>query len=758
MKDPFAIERAIAQTKIKTEKKQSDEFLDTFGKPLIKALKGDLEPLIKANKGEPGKTPVKGTDYFTDAEIEAIKKDVLAQIPTPENGKDGEVNYDLVFAYVIEQISKIPKPKDGEPGKDAVVDTAQIIAEVLKQIPKTEKLTVDYSKIQELIDEKVKTIPWNEKRVVGYSSLKQLTDVILDGVPQDSKGNYILTPGGTGGGHTIEDEGTPLTQRTNLNFVGAGVAVTDDAGNDATIVTITSGGGGGGTVNSIVAGNNIDVDATDPANPIVSVETLTLADISDVTASVTELNYIDGVTSAIQSQLNNKEPLKGADDNYVTDAEKAALHAAATVTDSTSIDLTITGQDITAQREALTGAITAPKNSNTTSLGSFTKAQLDTAVSDGNVLYVGDVTTNATHTGEVTGSGALTVDKTAITNKTDTVITASDRIIFADASDTDNLKSDTVQGILDLVSGGSNTYFNDIYIDQSGGTSDTYGVITGTINGSNALFTVSQSVYATGTLKVWLNGQLMTQGTGEDFVETTPASGTFTFNTAPATGSLITVEYQKVVTNSDTIGNVQGPASATDNAIARYDSTSGKLIQNSAMTVDDAGAFTATDGSKVTGATTGAFGYIVLAVENTDDEGRAELSLDTDDGAYAGFIAMGGSNASGTPRRLDIGTRVNGPIGFWTYDTIRAQMEATGGMEFYHEVTVPHEVFDDTAWSTSPLVPTQQAVRDRFRVAVVRVIHGSTAGTTRPDTPYVEWVGSVEPTNATNNDTWVVTP
>jgi hypothetical protein len=48
--------------------------------------------------------------------------------------------------------------------------------------------------------------------------------------------------GGGGGGHTIQDEGTPLTQRTNLNFVGAGVAVTDDAGNDATVVTIGSSG------------------------------------------------------------------------------------------------------------------------------------------------------------------------------------------------------------------------------------------------------------------------------------------------------------------------------------------------------------------------------------------------------------------------------------------------------------------------------------------------------------------------------------
>lgn len=44
------------------------------------------------------------------------------------------------------------------------------------------------------------------------------------------------------------------------------------------------------------------------------------------------------------------------------------------------------------QRAALTGAVTASAGSNTTALGSFTKAQLDTAVSDGNILYVGDVT------------------------------------------------------------------------------------------------------------------------------------------------------------------------------------------------------------------------------------------------------------------------------------------------------------------------------------------------------------------------------
>ena len=49
-----------------------------------------------------------------------------------------------------------------------------------------------------------------------------------------------------------------------------------------------------------------------------------------------------------------------------------------------------------------------------------------------------------------------------------------------------------------------------------------------------------------------------------------------------------------VITNSSPSlgGDVVGPASATDNAIARFDTTTGKLIQNSVVTVSDTGAIT----------------------------------------------------------------------------------------------------------------------------------------------------------------------
>lgn len=81
-----------------------------------------------------------------------------------------------------------------------------------------------------------------------------------------------------------------------------------------------------GGIASVVAGNNIDVDNTDPANPIVSVEALTVADITDFDIEVS----------------NNTDVA----------ANTSARHSAVTVTDSSEIDFTLTGQDITASIKA----------------------------------------------------------------------------------------------------------------------------------------------------------------------------------------------------------------------------------------------------------------------------------------------------------------------------------------------------------------------------------------------------------------------
>lgn len=64
---------------------------------------------------------------------------------------------------------------------------------------------------------------------------------------------------------TVQDEGTPLTARPNLNFVGDGVTVTDDAGNTATVVTIPGGGGSVDDASTTVKG--VVKLATAPASP-----------------------------------------------------------------------------------------------------------------------------------------------------------------------------------------------------------------------------------------------------------------------------------------------------------------------------------------------------------------------------------------------------------------------------------------------------------------------------------------------------------
>ena len=73
---------------------------------------------------------------------------------------------------------------------------------------------------------------------------------------------------GGSGGHVIKDEaGAGLTARTNLNFTGAGVEATDNAGTDSTDVTISGGGSGDSVTVNGSATTDVDLDDADPAAP-----------------------------------------------------------------------------------------------------------------------------------------------------------------------------------------------------------------------------------------------------------------------------------------------------------------------------------------------------------------------------------------------------------------------------------------------------------------------------------------------------------
>lgn len=65
-------------------------------------------------------------------------------------------------------------------------------------------------------------------------------------------------------------------------------------------------------------------------------------------------------------------------------------------------------------------------------------------------------------------------------------------------------------------------------------------------------------------------------------------------------------------------GNVIGPGSSTDNAIARYDSTTGKIIQNSAVTVaDTTGVIAGTQGVTLSGSSSGTTALVATAAAGT---------------------------------------------------------------------------------------------------------------------------------------------
>lgn len=127
--------------------------------------------------------------------------------------------------------------------------------------------------------------------------------------------------------------------------------------------------------------------------------------------------------------------------------------------------------------------------------------------------------------------------------------------------------TDDGSGVVTITTGGSGgggyTYFVDETPD-----SGTYGLLVGDVDGVNDTFTTSEGTYVTGKLVVWLNGQQISQGAGaNEYTEGTPSAGTFTFNTPPETGDVVTAQYMTV----SSTGGIQSVVAGTNVQIDNTD-------------------------------------------------------------------------------------------------------------------------------------------------------------------------------------------
>lgn len=237
-------------------------------------LEGISVVTLKGDKGDKGDRGDDGLDSTVQGPqgIQGEKGDKGEAGIDGIDGKDGKDGRDGVDGIDGKDGLDGADGKNGKNGKDGSPDTPdEVVEKINKSAVKID--TKQVKGLQEVISE-VDKIGRTPRSVGGGGTrkLKELPDVNITN-PTDNQaltydsatGKWVNeTVSGSGGGHTIEDEGTPLTQRTNLNFVGSGVAVTDDAGNDATVVTVDGGSGVTRTVTvssgSFTAGSSASTD------------------------------------------------------------------------------------------------------------------------------------------------------------------------------------------------------------------------------------------------------------------------------------------------------------------------------------------------------------------------------------------------------------------------------------------------------------------------------------------------------------------
>lgn len=215
---------------------------------VIKVLKDEIALDIKANKGETESHITGVLKEIDELELRTTKMSNRLEEKMLVDNIDIQKQLQEKVNSIKELIPQIPSFK---PLEDRIDDVERKIP----KIPKETAIEETRNRLEGLKGDNrldISAVRGLTKRFSALSDaivnralgiLDNRTAFLINKVSNlQKKVDNIDTSGGSGG-HTIQDEGTPLTARTNLNFVGTGVTATDDAGNDATKVTINAGAG-----------------------------------------------------------------------------------------------------------------------------------------------------------------------------------------------------------------------------------------------------------------------------------------------------------------------------------------------------------------------------------------------------------------------------------------------------------------------------------------------------------------------------------
>lgn len=269
----------------------------------------------------------------------------------------------------------------------------------------------------------------------------------------------------SGGGHVIQEEGVDLTQRSNLNFIGSLVTASDDAGNDATKITITSPDLSGyvpytgattdvdlGTNNLIVDTNTLFVDTT---NKKVGVGATTFGGgdkflVTTEAANGISLKYhVNGTTGGnwrtYKSRGTAATPLRTKSGDVLTGFNGFGYYAANDVTTATAASGANAQFQFSASQDHTSTTMGTAFNLRVTPNGSTSLSTRLTILNNGYVGLTATTPTTDLSVQEKSGMNAIGGFMVKLTNKTGSN-SVKGTVVYVDPSVDDAFEVNPIDG------------------------------------------------------------------------------------------------------------------------------------------------------------------------------------------------------------------------------------------------------------------------------------------------------------------------